>query len=162
MRSMGRRESDASPISVKLPCCGASRPEIMRMVEPELPQSSGRSAGVTRPPTPVTSTDAIVEPADLRAQRLHAGERRGAVGAGGEVGEARSAFGKGAQHCVAMADGLVAGQAQASDDVACRADDAFLGCGGQWLSEAVGLFKFNGGETGGFIAPMENSQYLAF
>ena len=22
-------------------CCGASRPEIMRMVEPELPQSSG-------------------------------------------------------------------------------------------------------------------------
>ena len=41
MRSMGRRESEASPMSVKLPCCGASRPEIMRMVEPELPQSSG-------------------------------------------------------------------------------------------------------------------------
>ena len=36
---MGRRESDSSPIRVKLPCCGANRPEIMRIVEPELPQS---------------------------------------------------------------------------------------------------------------------------
>jgi hypothetical protein len=41
---------------VKLPCCGASRPEIMRIVEPELPQSSGDAAGVTRPATPVTAT----------------------------------------------------------------------------------------------------------
>ena len=59
MRSMGRRESEASPISVKLPCCGASRPEIMRMVEPELPQSSGLPEGVTRPPTPVISTAVV-------------------------------------------------------------------------------------------------------
>ena len=45
MRSMGRRESDASPMRVKRPDCGASRPEIMRMVEPELPQSSGCDGG---------------------------------------------------------------------------------------------------------------------
>jgi hypothetical protein len=59
MRSMGRRESEASPMSVKLPCCGASRPEIMRMVEPELPQSSGLLDGVTQPATPVTSTASL-------------------------------------------------------------------------------------------------------
>ena len=56
IRSIGLRESDSSPTSVKLPSCGASRPEIMRIVEPELPQSSGAPEGVTRPPTPVTST----------------------------------------------------------------------------------------------------------
>ena len=41
MRSIGRRERESSPMRVKVPCCGASRPEIMRIVEPELPQSSG-------------------------------------------------------------------------------------------------------------------------
>ncbi len=75
MRSMGRRESDASPTSVKLPFCGASRPDIMRIVEPELPQSRGVLAGVTRPPTPVTSTEPSSSRRTLRAQRLHAGER---------------------------------------------------------------------------------------
>jgi hypothetical protein len=45
---------------------------------------------------------------------------------GGEVGEARGAFGEGGQHAVAMADGLVAGQAQASVDVAGGADEAFF------------------------------------
>ena len=57
MRSIGRRESEASPTKVNLPCCGASRPEIIRIVEPELPQSRGLSVGITRPPTPVTSME---------------------------------------------------------------------------------------------------------
>ena len=57
MRSMGRRESDASPMRVKRPDCGARRPEIMRMVEPELPQSSGCDDGVKRPATPVISSE---------------------------------------------------------------------------------------------------------
>jgi hypothetical protein len=56
MRSIGLRESEASPTKVNLPCWGASSPEIIRIVDPELPQSSGWSAGVTQPPTPVTST----------------------------------------------------------------------------------------------------------
>ena len=56
IRSMGRRESDSSPTSVNRPSCGASRPLIMRIVEPELPQSSACAGGVTRPPTPVIST----------------------------------------------------------------------------------------------------------
>ena len=51
----GRRERDSSPMRVKRPCCAARRPLSMRMVEPELPQSSGASDGVTRPATPVTS-----------------------------------------------------------------------------------------------------------
>ena len=54
---MGRRESDASPMSVNSPSCAASSPEIMRIVEPELPQSSGLPDGFTRPPTPVTAID---------------------------------------------------------------------------------------------------------
>ncbi len=131
MRSIGRRERDASPISVNVPCCGASRPEIMRMVEPELPQSSGWLVGVTRPADAGDLDRAVVERAHLCAERLHAGEGRGAVGAGGEVGEARGALSKCGEHAVAMADGLVAGQAQAAENVARGADDAFLGCGVQ-------------------------------
>ena len=101
------------------------------MVEPELPQSRGSLAGVTRPPTPVISTVAVCVSRDLRAQSLHAGERGCAIGAGGEVGEARCAFGKCCQHAVAMADGFVAGKAQAAEDVACGANDAFFGGGMQ-------------------------------
>ncbi len=40
-------------MSVKVPSCGASNPDSMRIVEPELPQSSARSLGATRPATPV-------------------------------------------------------------------------------------------------------------
>jgi len=41
MRSMGRGERCVAD-ECEAASCGASRPEIMRMVEPELPQSSGR------------------------------------------------------------------------------------------------------------------------
>ena len=48
-------------MSVKRPCCGASSPEIMRIVEPELPQSSVHSRvpspRPTRPATPEISTE---------------------------------------------------------------------------------------------------------
>ena len=81
---------------------------------------------------------AVVQLADLGAECLHAGEGGGAVGAGGEVGEARSAFRKCAQQGVAMADGFVAGQAQGAEDVACGADDAFLRGGGQRGSGSLG------------------------
>ena len=40
MRSIGRRLSDASPTSVVENGCAASNPASMRIVEPELPQSS--------------------------------------------------------------------------------------------------------------------------
>jgi len=77
---------------------------------------------------------------DFCAQGLHAGECGGTVGAGGEVGEARDAFGEGGQHAVAMADGLVAGEAQAPVDVAGGSDESFFGGGmqeelrGVWVS----------------------------
>ena len=45
MRFMGRRDSDSSPISSLVNGCPARMPDSMRMVEPELPQSSG-AAGV--------------------------------------------------------------------------------------------------------------------
>ena len=41
MRSMGRRVREWSPIMVKVWGCGAMRPASIRMVDPELPQSSG-------------------------------------------------------------------------------------------------------------------------
>ena len=46
---------------------------------------------------------------DGGAERLHAGEGRVRVGAGGEVGEARRALGQTGQHGVTVRDGLVAG-----------------------------------------------------
>ena len=72
------------------------------------------------------------------AERLHAGECRSAVGSGGEVGEARSALGEAAEHCVAMADGFVAGQAKAADDVSSGMDESFLYGGWQAGSLVVG------------------------
>jgi len=54
MRSMGRRVREWSPIKVKVCGCGAMRPESMRMVEPELPQSNGASGWRKLPATPVT------------------------------------------------------------------------------------------------------------
>ena len=68
MRSMGRRLSEASPTSVKLPCCAASSPASMRMVEPELPQSSGAPAG-WKLPAATLNRDARAVALHLRAQR---------------------------------------------------------------------------------------------
>src|ERR1700677_1885124 len=73
--------------------------------------------------------DAVTGLLDMSAESLHAGEGRCAVGAGREVREAGSAFGEGRQHPVSVADGLVAGQAEAPVDVAGWADEAFFrGC----------------------------------
>ena len=74
---------------------------------------------------------AVLQPVDARAQRLHATQRRSAIRARGEVRESRRAFGKRGQHAVAMADGLVAGQAQAAQDVARRTNNAFFSRGMQ-------------------------------
>lgn len=87
---------------------------------------------------------AVVELADPRAEGLHARESRRAVSAGGEVGEARGAFSECAEHGIAMADGLVAGEAQGAEDVARGADDAFFGGGGQRGSGKWGQCQFTG------------------
>ena len=55
MRSIGRKVSEWSPSSVKVCGCGAIRPASMRMVDPELPQSSGADGWRKAPATPVTS-----------------------------------------------------------------------------------------------------------
>ncbi len=129
MRSIGRRESEASPMRVNSPCWGASRPEIMRIVEPELPQSSGLPGWLDPASDAGDFDDSVFFAVDFGAEGAHAGEGGSAVGAGGEVGEARGALSKSGEHAVAMADGLVAGQAQAAVNVACGADEAFFeGC----------------------------------
>src|ERR1700722_11301266 len=72
---------------------------------------------------------------NLCAERLHAGEGGGAVCAGGEIGKARGALGEAAEHGVAMADGFVAGETKAADDVSSWMNETFL-CGG-WQDGSV-------------------------
>ena len=48
MRSIGRRVREGSPMRVKVWGWEAMRPDNMRMVEPELPQSSGAAGGGRR------------------------------------------------------------------------------------------------------------------
>ena len=85
------------------------RPESMRMVEPELPQSSGAEGWRKWPAVPVISMwlPLVVNGC---AEGGHAGEGAMRVGAGGEVGEPGGAGGQAGEHGVAVGDGLVAGQ----------------------------------------------------
>ena len=62
----------------------------------------------------------------LRAQRGHTRKGRCAIRSGGKIRKARHAFREGAQHGVAMADGFVAGQSKAANNVAGGADQSFL------------------------------------
>ena len=54
-RSIGRRESDSSPIISLVNDCPATMPLSMRIVEPEFPQSSGCDGGESVRPRPCTS-----------------------------------------------------------------------------------------------------------
>src|SRR5579884_289524 len=66
-RSMGRRESEASPTSVTGKGAAASRPANRRMVVPELPQSSGPDGSRSpRSPRPATTSPSTSTP---RARR---------------------------------------------------------------------------------------------
>lgn len=71
---------------------------------------------------------------DLCPELNHTGERGSAVSAGGEIGEVRSALGETAEHGVAMADGFVAGQAKAADDISSGPNQSFVGSGVQRIS----------------------------
>jgi hypothetical protein len=91
-----------------------------------------------------------------RSQGLHAGQGRGAVGARGEIGKARGAFGKGGQHAVAMADGFVAGQAKAADNVFGGTDEAFFCDGVQAgeLSKSLAILRLKTAVKGNCSARM--------
>ena len=54
-RSMGRRDSDSSPAISLENFCPATMPLNIRMVEPELPQSSASFGAVNDSPLPCTS-----------------------------------------------------------------------------------------------------------
>ena len=121
-RSMGRRESDSSPIISLVNFCPATMPLSMRMVEPELPQSSEFGRRREGEPSSLHFDDAVV-PLPGYAEGAHAAERAGAVGSGGIIFEARRAFGDSGEHGVAVGDGFVSGQLNAAADVARRAHD---------------------------------------
>ncbi len=54
-RAIGRRESDSSPIISQVNFCPATMPLNMRIVEPELPQSSEVVGTASDKPRPCTS-----------------------------------------------------------------------------------------------------------
>jgi hypothetical protein len=85
----------------------------MRIVEPELPQSTGDGDA------------AIFQPFDFCAERGDAAEAAGAVRSSREVGKGAGAFSEAAEHGVAMRDAFVARQAQGACEVARGLDDAF-------------------------------------
>ncbi len=125
MRAMGRRRSDASPVSSETKGCAASTPASMRMVEPELPQSSGALGPAGS--RPALYRDDMLSPIMVHGdpQRSQALQGAGAVAAGREVVEAAGALGERRQHRVAMADALVAGQPQVAFKVRRGVDRAF-------------------------------------
>ena len=109
-RAMGRRESDSSPISSVVKACPASMPENMRMVEPELPQSSGARAARAR------ATPSISTASSCRCRMATpSGRVQPSVLAQSapveKLLQPRRPFGERAQHGVAVRDGLVARQA---------------------------------------------------
>ena len=72
-RSIGRRDSDSSPIISLVNFCPATMPLNMRMVEPELPQSSAFAGAASDNPRPCTS----MNPPSVRShgtpsERMHA------------------------------------------------------------------------------------------
>ena len=72
---------------------------------------------------------------DGGTEGFHAGERGVGIGAGGEVGQTRCAFGEAGEHGVAMRDGLVAGNGEGALQGAGGADDL----GGHSLSSVTVL-----------------------
>ena len=68
MRSIGRRPGDASPNSVLRNGCAAKRPASIRIVEPELPQSSAACGSRNVPAHPPMATPPILAAFDLHAQ----------------------------------------------------------------------------------------------
>ncbi len=57
------------------------------------------------------------------AEGLHAGEGGVRIGSGGEVGEARGAFGDAREHGVTVGDGFVAGKGDGALQIASRVDE---------------------------------------
>ena len=79
MRSMGRVLSEESPVRVNVPSCAAIRPDNMRMVDPELPQSSGAPGWRNRPPVPVISRCEPLSSTVAPSALMQASERCGSA-----------------------------------------------------------------------------------
>ena len=93
-------------------------PDIMRMVEPELPQSSGAAGELSCCAQAVDDDGSLFIALDLAAQSANTAQRAGAIGAGSKVVEARAPCGERRQHGIAMGNGFVARHAQTSQNVA--------------------------------------------
>ncbi len=123
MRSMGRRISEASPMSVESKRWPASSPASMRIAAPLLPRSSGR-VGRLQPFRTDAADDqpiaraTIVLTSDVHAQLAYRGERCECVCAFEETAHRRLAVRDAPEHQQPMRDRFVAGHANVSSDEA--------------------------------------------
>ncbi len=128
-RSIGRRISEASPISVRV--------EALRREQSH--EQAHRRAGIAhverrarrrQPATPraVHAHLACSRPLDAHAERLQRAQRRQAVLAGEKARDLGLALGDAAEHQRAMRDRLVAGHRELAGDLAARLHPIACAC----------------------------------
>ena len=105
-RSIGRAESDSSPVSVKVPSWNASSPTTSRASVPALPQSIVADSEPAQPDAVHRELVAVV--VHLGPERAHRRERRGGVGRAAEAADDGVAVRDGAEQQRAVRDRLVA------------------------------------------------------
>ena len=122
-RRIGRRRSDSSPVTVVRNGRPARSPASRRIVVPELPASSGTDGAPQAVPAAAVDDDGVRR----RASSIRTPRRAQARDRGRDVGAGRQAASTGvvprrdgAQHDVAVGDGLVAGNAECAEHASGR------------------------------------------
>ena len=110
-RSMGRLDSDASPVSSVSQSNPATRPASRRMEVPEFPQSSGAPGPVQAAPAAVDHDGPVVVALHAGPHGLHRGQRGGHVGPVGQPVDDRGALGQRAEQHGPVRDRLLARRA---------------------------------------------------
>ena len=110
MRPIGLRDRDSSPKIRLSNGCAASNPDIMRMVEPELPASRSCRGLLPAIESAALNRDRRSLLLDLNSQRAHAAERRMAIRSSRIIGDLRRAFRQRGDHRVAVGNRFVARQ----------------------------------------------------
>ena len=110
IRSIGRAESDSSPVSVNVPSWKASSPTMSRASVPALPQSISAERKPAQPDAVHDELVAVL--VHLHAERAHGSERRLGVARPSPAADDRLAVGDSAEQQRAVRDGLVAGDGE--------------------------------------------------
>ena len=128
-RSMGRRESEASPVNSVSQSNPATNPASSRMEVPEFPQSSGSGRLVQATAAPVDAPRCRRPPFDPDPHGLDRGQGARHVSPVGEPVDHRGALGQGAEQDGPVRDRLLPGRADRAP--AGHAAVARPGCAGR-------------------------------